>query len=392
MVTWLESVPAAQVALLMVSLQQIVLGLGWASAAAMMGPHRAGALWAASYALASGAGIGAFVIAIGFGIEGLRVAGNLSALLAMIGLHRAARAFMGQAQPDRAHGLLTLGVVLLFAALWFGVRQDPLRIALASGVVVGLALWTAADAWAFARRELSPRWALLFAVPLTFTALAFAVRAARALAHWGQPMYELVANDSSRVGLATVTMVAALAVQVTLVALLVARQFLDQRRNAQRDMLTALPNRQAMSELLQAEVQRARRLEAPFSVLLIDADHFKQINDRHGHAGGDRVLQHLSGVMNGTLRDIDRLGRWGGEEFVALLPATPVDAARVLAERLRERVAASPAPWAGGLVPLTVSLGAAQWQPGDDVQAVLQRADQALYRAKRAGRNQVAAG
>jgi diguanylate cyclase (GGDEF)-like protein len=161
---------------------------------------------------------------------------------------------------------------------------------------------------------------------------------------------------------------------------------------ATTDFLTGLPNRREFMGRLEDEEGRLRRdIGACAAVLLLDVDHFKRINDEHGHAAGDAVLRQLAGLMLDGQRKIDMLGRVGGEEFAILLPGTELDAAAVFAERLRLRVAGTPMRLDGGVsLTVTVSIGIAamggQHTGGD---AALVRADQALYCAKRGGRNRV---
>ncbi len=155
---------------------------------------------------------------------------------------------------------------------------------------------------------------------------------------------------------------------------------------ATTDPLTGLPNRRALDECLQAALAAAQRHSEAVSVALIDVDHFKRINDRHGHAGGDRVLVQLGHRLAADLRAGDRLGRWGGEEFLLVSGHTPLPAALELAERLRASVAGFAF---GHGEPVTISIGVAQVRQGDDAGSLLQRADAALYRAKDAGRNRV---
>ena len=128
------------------------------------------------------------------------------------------------------------------------------------------------------------------------------------------------------------------------------------------------------------------------SVLFIDIDWFKKINDTHGHACGDECLRAVAVALRGGLRPGDTLGRYGGEEFLVLLPEQDGAAARVVAERLREAVERMPMPWQGETLRLTASIGLASRRPSDaDAQKLLARADKALYRAKHEGRNRVAA-
>jgi diguanylate cyclase (GGDEF)-like protein len=161
---------------------------------------------------------------------------------------------------------------------------------------------------------------------------------------------------------------------------------------ATTDFLTGLPNRREfMGRLHEEEGRLEREIEASAAVLLLDIDHFKRINDEHGHAAGDAVLRQLADLMRDGQRKIDMLGRIGGEEFAILLPGTELDAAAVFAERLRQRVAQAPMQLDDGVtLKITVSIGIAAMggkTPGGD--PALVRADQALYCAKRGGRNRV---
>jgi diguanylate cyclase (GGDEF)-like protein len=156
------------------------------------------------------------------------------------------------------------------------------------------------------------------------------------------------------------------------------------------DELTGLANRRATLAQLQAAMVSARERAAPLSVMMVDVDHFKQVNDTHGHAAGDDVLRHLSRLLPTSLRSLDRLGRIGGEEFLAVLPDATLQQAATIAERMRASLAATPAPTGAGPLPVTASIGVAMLRPGESLDALLDRADQALYAAKGSGRNAVA--
>ncbi|MDH0863594.1 GGDEF domain-containing protein [Mitsuaria sp. GD03876] len=157
---------------------------------------------------------------------------------------------------------------------------------------------------------------------------------------------------------------------------------------ATRDALTGALTRRAVLQAGGEEFDRWRRYGQPLSLLLLDIDHFKLVNDRHGHQTGDRVLAEAVAAIRGQLRATDRLGRYGGEEFVILLPSTDAEAARASAERVREALAAHvPAP---DVPPCTASIGVAVAQLGDvSIDQLLARADAALYRAKANGRDRV---
>jgi diguanylate cyclase len=156
---------------------------------------------------------------------------------------------------------------------------------------------------------------------------------------------------------------------------------------ARTDALTSLLNRRAFDdELRRCHALWARR-GRPGSLLLIDVDHFKQVNDHHGHPAGDAVLSALAGVLKQTMRDMDVVARYGGEEFAVILPDTNGPVAKVAAERARRAVESHVFPIHDTRLTLTVSVGAADFKTNDDVIALVRRADQALYTSKTAGRN-----
>lgn len=159
---------------------------------------------------------------------------------------------------------------------------------------------------------------------------------------------------------------------------------------AERDPLTGLYNRRVFGQRLHAEIARAQRSGQGFAVVSIDLDHFKQINDRHGHPMGDQVLCLLAGLVRDSVRAQDVAARLGGEEFALLLPATDAAGAVALAERLKAELAAAQIPLAeGGALTVTFSAGVALWRAEADEASMLRDVDRALYRAKAAGRNRV---
>jgi diguanylate cyclase (GGDEF)-like protein len=162
------------------------------------------------------------------------------------------------------------------------------------------------------------------------------------------------------------------------------------RRLALRDPLTGALNRRAFPEIYEREAARSQRLAEGLAVLFLDLDHFKRLNDGHGHVVGDLVLQHFSRLLAGLVRDTDFVFRWGGEEFLVLLPHTSPDEAPVMAERIRGAVEAEEIAFRGGRSPvrLTVSIGAAgTLAPPLDPAVLIAGADSAAYRAKERGRN-----
>lgn len=160
----------------------------------------------------------------------------------------------------------------------------------------------------------------------------------------------------------------------------------DLKHQATHDPLTGLVNRYHFEDVLRREIERAQRYHTPFSLVMMDIDHFKSVNDRHGHLIGDMVLRRFADTLRGKVRAADVLARWGGEEFMLLLPDTHQEGAAVLAEAIRARVSETPMPGPGRI---TVSLAVTGYRSGESSHGLLKRLDGALYEAKRGGRNRL---
>jgi diguanylate cyclase (GGDEF)-like protein len=193
--------------------------------------------------------------------------------------------------------------------------------------------------------------------------------------------------------LQTVILILGAAIILTLVfmAVRLVRDARRMRAMAMTDELTRLPNRRHILAAAEEELRRAEAGGEPFSVLALDIDHFKRINDTWGHAAGDAVLQRIAHACRSALRPGDRIGRTGGEEFTVLLPATAQPAALLVAERLRATVEALDCSDIDPALHVTISIGAAEWQRPETLARLAARADAVLYRAKEEGRNRVAA-
>nr|WP_256834030.1 GGDEF domain-containing protein [Pseudomonas oleovorans] len=163
----------------------------------------------------------------------------------------------------------------------------------------------------------------------------------------------------------------------------------EQRQKSLLDPLTGLPNRAAWSERLDLETARRQRYGGQLLMAVLDIDHFKRINDGYGHLAGDRVLKIIAGELHKRLRKTDFIARFGGEEFVLLIPGTPLDGGVQLLETLRAAVEACPFHFKGEPVTITLSAGIAELRNDEATEDTFERADQALYRAKGAGRNRV---
>ncbi len=156
-----------------------------------------------------------------------------------------------------------------------------------------------------------------------------------------------------------------------------------------RDPLTGLNNRAALDLALEREVEQASRLGTPMSLLILDTDGFKEVNDTHGHIVGDRVLRAIADALAKTVRNTDAIHRYGGDEFVVTLPSADAQGALCVAERIRTTVESLRITQGNVHIMASVSVGLAEHRPGEGFAELFQRADQALYRAKELGRNRV---
>ncbi|MEW5929786.1 MAG: sensor domain-containing diguanylate cyclase, partial [Gemmatimonadota bacterium] len=171
-----------------------------------------------------------------------------------------------------------------------------------------------------------------------------------------------------------------------------ARQYEALDRRASEDALTGLPNRRTFEARLAAASSHFERYQRPFSLLILDVDHFKKFNDTWGHEAGDRVLQHVAELVRGSVREVDVPARLGGEEFVVILPETPLMPALEVAERVRKTIAGKPVVWHGRPLSVTASLGVATCPESvESPHELLAAADAALYRSKGSGRNRTTA-
>jgi diguanylate cyclase (GGDEF)-like protein len=161
---------------------------------------------------------------------------------------------------------------------------------------------------------------------------------------------------------------------------------------ARVDHLTGLLNRRGFTEEAETEIRRMFRSGKSFSLVLTDVDNFKSFNDRHGHVCGDHVLKRMASILEERTRDVDRIARWGGEEFILLLPETETEGAANLAEKLRESIAENVFEFDNQRLKITMTFGIASFRRGESLDTCIARADTALYHGKEGGRNKVMIG
>jgi diguanylate cyclase (GGDEF)-like protein len=296
----------------------------------------------------------------------------------------AARVFHGRSVL--ASALMGGAVVWLFACTFTDFAQWPAaRTVVSSAIVASYTFATAVELWRERRKALRRRWPAVFVPVLHGTIFLFPI-----------PLASLLPADGGTVTLAT-GWVAVFVLEMTLYAVGTAfivlvlaseRTMRIHKKAALTDELTGLLNRRGVLQAAQGLIARQAEKREEVSALMFDLDHFKAINDKFGHAIGDKALHLFAATAAVSMRTSDIVGRFGGEEFVALLPGTIADA-KVVAERVRRAFETAAVTVAGCDLNATVSIGAAAGQPGTDIVALLAAADVALYRAKANGRNRV---
>ena len=384
---------ASDVAFAMTAAMQAVLAVVWLLGARVAGVQRSAALYWAAFALASAIGFVLLILArqgsTPSQIEALRACGNVIGVVAFIALQRGVARFVDRPTQVR-WDLLLIAIVVSASAIGLMPDGGRLRVGIFSATVGWIFLAMARSLHAHARDRLHLRRPWLLAAPCLCAAAAAWYRALTAFLSSAQLSNEAAASVSLDVRAALVYMVVALAFHATLVSLVVGKLLAELRHKARHDSLTGLLNRRAIEEAIGAQMQRGRRTGEPHSLLMLDLDHFKSINDRLGHAAGDRVLQHVATVLQANVRNIDLVARVGGEEFLVLMPGASLDTARPAAERLRKQLTADSAQFQGTSVKISVSIGIAQWADhSEELSRLLIRADAALYQAKAQGRDRV---
>jgi diguanylate cyclase (GGDEF)-like protein len=382
---------ATDIAFAMIAVMQGVFCGIWLLGSWAVGDVRRAALHWAAYAGLSTASFVAFTTAmhqpVPLPAEYLRALGNLSVLAAMIALHRGVRLFIDAPLPTGAYAL---AVAIVLVASWLGLvpAHAALRVSVMCVVLTVITLSTAGDLYRYGRDVVRRPRSWLLSAPLVASAAIFFLRGVRVLMHPESVTTEMVHDSTVNVGSAIAYMVITLTFHATLMGLVVGRLLADLRYRSRHDGLTGLLNRRAMEETLLAQVQRSRRTGEPFAVLMLDLDRFKTINDRHGHAAGDQALKHTAAALKTELREVDAVGRFGGEEFLVLMPGATVETARPVAERLRTALVTNAPQIDGATMLLSASIGIAQWrEPAEEPSRLLMRADAALYHAKLRGRD-----
>ena len=344
-----------------------------------------GCMWWVLGSVTSAAGIALILYAQTEGIVPLLIAANLALAVSPAFYWTATRRFN---RRSAIYALIPAGALLLaLCSTVPAIRLDPSG-QMALGLAVNAAYYYAAaiELWTGRAERLFARWPLM--ILLAVHASLFAAGSAEALAG-SFPAMELVPLESW-FGLIHFESIAfSLGTAVFVVAFVRERGEAKQRTAAETDPLTGMGTRRALLEQAEEALRRCQATDAPLSLVVFDLDRFKSVNDRFGHATGDAVLRRFGDTVRGALREDDRLGRLGGEEFALLLPGMSLGAAFVVADRVRAAFEADCKSVEGQEIGGTVSAGVATAHPDSTVQSMLIAADEGLYEAKARGRNRV---
>jgi diguanylate cyclase (GGDEF)-like protein len=366
----------------LVAVQFFVHALGWAMSSRLFGGWQAPEGHFAGFWLALGLGLMLYVPPWPSG-HMLRNLGDLLIIGSGALQHRGLAMFWGQPARDRLYAAVLVLSALVVA---FSLGQPNGHGWRVAAVCVGGGVFLLATVqllWQQGRRG-TPLFASALAGAYGVLALALLVRAAKALASDGATKVSIDAPGASNVALVILVMFVGGCMNLAQIRFVLGRVLQRLTNQAQTDALTGTANRRGLLQALDEVHTRAQRGSHGYAVLMVDVDHFKAVNDRHGHAVGDQVLRRVALGLRDGLRTGDLVARWGGEEFCVLLPRINAADAQALAERMSQQIAAQGEPR------VTVSVGVAEAQPGQESpEAVIRRADAALYHAKDLGRNRV---
>ena len=367
----------------------LTTGLWWTAGTWMGLSSRAARYWLIA-TLGNGVGLCLMLIP-GSGPAMLRglTACSLAALGA-IWLRQGLQVFLKLPRAETRQLVLSMALMVFNILVCVPLGWQAAGVAVSAGVVAATMLWSVREAFHPLRQEFNPGTAWTAAVMFGVVALcAMLTGLSQLRPDWSWPWLQSPL-DTRQFVLTFVSVTLSILTSFVLGYIVVMRLVARLEHLSQHDGLTGLLNRRAIEALLDREAQRLERFNQPFSILLIDIDHFKRVNDRLGHPAGDQVLIEVARRLQVEAREVDHVARYGGEEFCVLLPHTEHEGALQAAERLREGVCERPITRGNATVPVTISMGlVCANDPRESLQSLLRRADAALYQAKDGGRNMV---
>jgi diguanylate cyclase (GGDEF)-like protein len=371
----------------------LVVSIAWAVGATLMREKRSPMVhWSICSVLL---GMGAWLTCQRGVIENFWAYGvcDLVLMLGIVGMHRGVRKFVSdesQSKADVQNGSLLAACMAFLLYAKFALNDDALEVE-AFGLFAGyFLLSTGMQAMRNMRSQFGMPASLATVFPLHMAGLLFIVRCIIGLIFPDDHLEDFHLHSDFNVMFLFAVFTMHLMLNISLGGLVVSKLISEIRHLSISDALTGLSNRRFLEETLELEMSRFRRWNRPFSVLMLDIDHFKTVNDTHGHDVGDEVLKCVAKVIKDSARNNDITGRWGGEEFFLILPETGQEGGEIFSERLRAEIEKSKVPHTNGPIKVTASMGLAtaashhlMWRE------LVKEADSAMYRAKAAGRNRV---
>ncbi len=367
----------------------VIVGVWWAAASQLSLSTKAAGHWMVA-AMAHCTALALYLLDYRLHGSAHVVLGDALVVLGFIAMRRGLQWFMRKPRTDLEHLLIGAVTTALAATVFM-----PFDLPAASAVLVAVAtIWVcmraALESHTIIQSEFGRLTPWVVVSPLGVVMGMMLLRVGYVVFNVGATMPMWEHNSIAQIVLIMLLMALAVTINFALGYVVVMRLVGKLRHLSQHDGLTGLLNRRAMEQLLDREAQRLQRFGQPYAVLLVDIDHFKRVNDQLGHAVGDVVLTRVAALLGEQAREVDRVARFGGEEFCVLLPHTQREGALQAAERFRAAVRQQPIEWEDQRLPITVSVGvAAASDPAETVEALLHRADQAMYRAKAQGRDRV---
>ncbi len=367
----------------LVAVQFSVHALIWAMTARMARRWRAAEGHFALFWLLLALGLMLFVPPLESGSAPRNLA-DLLIVAASMFEHRGLALHWGRRLPLQPYAFGLAAAAGLIAASFLMDNGHGLRVAVVCLGCAGMMLASVGLMWRLGRAA-TPIFASVAAAGYSLLGAALVVRGVQALLVGSTTKISIDAPGHANIPLAILVLFVGGLLNLVHIRLVLGRVLHLLGQQAKTDELTGALNRRGLLQRLEDEHASALQGKTRYALMMVDVDHFKAINDQHGHAQGDQVLQAVSASLRAALRSDDLVGRWGGEEFCVLLPRTQLHDAEPLAQRVADRVAAS-----GTGIRVTVSIGVSEYGPADpDLRAVIRRADDALYRAKETGRNRV---
>jgi diguanylate cyclase (GGDEF)-like protein len=372
--------------LLLIAMQQGLFALGWWVAGWRLGLSRRTATHWMVATLAAAMAL-SFIVQRGNWPNFITYAlANVLVMGSFVTMRRGVQIFLRLHVTDTEHLTLMALTVAVIALYLSDVRYAYSAVIGTSALVGWTLLRTAVESYRALRRAGDMGAAHAVAAPMALLGLLYVARLIVALIDPELAARPLNEASSFNTGVLLVYMVVGLVLNLVLAYMVVNRLVRRLQHLSQRDALTGLLNRRALQPLLAREASRLRRYGETYALVMVDIDHFKAVNDAHGHAVGDAVLVSVAELLRRAAREVDQVARVGGEEFCLLLPHTDLDGAMQVARRTREAVRAG--PWPELDHTLTISVGVAMvCDPDETPVAALARADAALYRAKDEGRD-----